>query len=1003
MALIHHDQLSFSSGEGLDGLDVRADAQLYYRSVKAATNFVVQPIGSISKRTGFEEIARAVFDDEEVWAVVPWVSSEELQYSIVATSKGLTVLTAEGDMAGFMPHVAANAFRTFWQRAQWTQFNDRMWLAHDEFPPLEMAARVVNGRVAFVLQPFTMRDYPDALGHPRNFIYHQGRLIVLGTRNAPMRMRASKAGDPNDFTTGADATDGYDRDIASGETEIINAVATSRNAILAFTNRSLYEIVGSTPTDLGVFKRSSAGAARVPVLSFDKDLLYVADNGRELHLLQFDDRLIQFRTFNLSNIAPDRIRNPRALARARNYVNTHDVILVIGDTIDALTIQTNTDDLVYGWTGWTNDLGITDAWTIHDRLYATNGSAVYRLSNGVYLEGFKQLDGPATEGKEHAVPNEDDDGYATYRSIPEAGQASATDAILFNRAMARVGSEVYLLDRQSRKVWKQPDSATTWAWTEVGRLPERFDDWDIFDFAVVQRGERGTEIVFIRNGHAFGFTADDPTTVQSLEYNLGDTDGSIAGDGAKMWFTRPDGTLASHAMTQTPVEEHGIIMDGSEVIGDRVALFFLGSDLYAVTTDRKLWHIDTTDATKSSSSAILGAGEPTAACDISGTTFMVAWSGGGTLRQYTTTNNVATRTIVNQTTVPSQLRGITRVADKLYSVEGDGGAQLWELSRTAPPAAVTTGLWTAGLLDVTTGITSIGTTLLISGTKGANGHIVRNGMIGSALSDSRKYHGLIAWVFNDGSLHLFALKASGDNGTTVDTIVEIANATGHAEQSVSFTLPRELWFEPGNTPAMSTSDDGVVMIANDNRTIWTVNPVTKRARVSDSLDIRMTGAYGYIAGDIMIAADNRVYDIVRKFNGPAVFKGGSIAALEGAPIVYEADHNVVATLETLPVPFLQRGQLMLGRLTGYKRLNITTGQANSFTVTLKAIEPRGFTIKAGPYTIEQAQGVPVGDTKLAFRIPLIGRGVDFIIEIKSDTGDPLEIRAIKHGASLQGA
>jgi hypothetical protein len=157
--------------------------------------------------------------------------------------------------------------------------------------------------------------FSDARGWPVTVAFHQGRMVIGGSRDLPNGLWLSKTGRSFDFDVG----EGLDDEaiafrLAADDTPAIRALIPSRS-LQIFASSSEWVVTGTppTPTNIQVQRQSRIGSPRdrrVPPRDVDGATLFVARNGRELREFLFVDTEQAYQAADLALLAQHLVRNP---------------------------------------------------------------------------------------------------------------------------------------------------------------------------------------------------------------------------------------------------------------------------------------------------------------------------------------------------------------------------------------------------------------------------------------------------------------------------------------------------------------------------------------------------------------------------------------------------------------------------------------------------------------------------------------------------------------------
>lgn len=189
-------------------------------------------------------------------------------------------------------------------------------------------------------------------GWPVAVAFHQGRLVIGGSRDLPNRLWMSQSGDIWNFDVG----EGYDAEaidfaILSDQVNAVRAVFSGRD-LQVFTSGGEYVVSGSplTPTSIQVERQTRIGSPvdrSVAPRDVDGATLFVSRNGRELREFLYTDSEDAYLATDLALLANHLVDAPSDL----DYDQGRRILLVVmaDGTLGALTLYR-----AEGVTAWTS-------------------------------------------------------------------------------------------------------------------------------------------------------------------------------------------------------------------------------------------------------------------------------------------------------------------------------------------------------------------------------------------------------------------------------------------------------------------------------------------------------------------------------------------------------------------------------------------------------------------------------------------------------------------------
>ena len=172
---------------------------------------------------------------------------------------------------------------------QWAQSADVMWIVHPNYKPRKLSR---FGHASWSLidyspasNPFTSTNlYPSVVS------FFEQRIWFANSNNDPQKVWASKSGDFEDMTTGANDDDALTYTIATGEVNAIRWLSSAQ-ALLMGTVGGEFSIDSDgpviTPTDIQVRRQSRVGSATVAPVQIGSVTLFLQRALRKVRRLQY--------------------------------------------------------------------------------------------------------------------------------------------------------------------------------------------------------------------------------------------------------------------------------------------------------------------------------------------------------------------------------------------------------------------------------------------------------------------------------------------------------------------------------------------------------------------------------------------------------------------------------------------------------------------------------------------------------------------------------------------
>lgn len=295
----------FSFGEISRSVDGRVDLAAYHKSCAEMRNMYVQPFGMASRMPGTEYICSmgAAADNNDTRLVPFWKDESESFVLVFTTGRLYSLRNGEKDLEPIESadyEMTDNAVSGF----QFVQIDDWLFYCHEDIGLFG----VLYSDGSFSLRKV---DIPEAQvsdrtiqGNPSCITTYGRRLIVGGFSDAPTYYRASKAGQPTDFTVGTADTDGFISEItAGGDFSGIRWIAASDGLIFGTATAEIVvpdtDGIGLTPSGSYFQQRvSSFGSARFPAAQLGLSLVFLGRNDSKL-------REYAYTTANGASASPD--------------------------------------------------------------------------------------------------------------------------------------------------------------------------------------------------------------------------------------------------------------------------------------------------------------------------------------------------------------------------------------------------------------------------------------------------------------------------------------------------------------------------------------------------------------------------------------------------------------------------------------------------------------------------------------------------------------------------
>ncbi|MCK8784331.1 hypothetical protein M0638_08065 [Roseomonas sp. NAR14] len=234
------------------------------------------------------------------------------------------------------------------------------------------------------------RDWDEAAfsavhGWPVTMGFHQGRLVIGGSRDLPNRLWLSRSGDLFDFDLGTGLDDeAIEFGIVSDQVNAVRGLFSGR-ALQVFTSGSEWTVSGEplTPASIQLNRQTRIGspvARMVPPVEVDGSTLFVARNGRAVQELAYATTTIgAWQVNDLTLLVKHLIETPVALCYDQVGRLLHAAMA--DGTLATLTLYRTEE--VTAWTAQQTDGAFRDLAEIEGTVWA-----VVERAGGFRLERF---------------------------------------------------------------------------------------------------------------------------------------------------------------------------------------------------------------------------------------------------------------------------------------------------------------------------------------------------------------------------------------------------------------------------------------------------------------------------------------------------------------------------------------------------------------------------------------------------------------------------------------
>jgi hypothetical protein len=237
-----------------------------------------------------------------------------------------------------------------------------------------------TGNVVFTSKPSSW----TGSNWPRACEFHQGRLLLAGTPSDPNTFWASKAGTPENFTTGTNPEDAFSRDLQTA-----GAILWMRSAsrLLFGTDVGETVVYSQGPilreSDVGALTQSHYGSVPVQALRVGGVVAFVTADRRRVRGAEYDQQtetvLAKDLTFQAEHITEDVIKE---IHWARN---PDGLLLLVMRSGKLIACTFSREEGVLAWWRITTEGSVKSAAVTETSTGSVLWAAVQRL-NGMFLE-----------------------------------------------------------------------------------------------------------------------------------------------------------------------------------------------------------------------------------------------------------------------------------------------------------------------------------------------------------------------------------------------------------------------------------------------------------------------------------------------------------------------------------------------------------------------------------------------------------------------------------------
>ncbi|HEY9078842.1 hypothetical protein [Magnetovibrio sp.] len=324
-------------------------------------------------------------DKDGTWSIADWAffekdseihqpyhkfANDEVTLQASATSGSITV-TASADV--FVADHVGKRFRIEGKELEITAITDATHAT-------AMVKSTLTTTVA--TKDWTEQAFSNIRGWPVSVCFHQDRLVIGGSRDAPNRLWMSKSADLFNFDLGTGLDDeAIDFAILSDQVNAVRAVFSGRH-LQVFTSGAEWMVSGDplTPSSIQLKRQTRVGSPidrTVPPCDVDGATLFVSRTGDELREFLFTDLEQAYQAGDLALLARHMVKTP--LDQDFDKTRRHLHIVMSDGTIASLTLFRREKV-----TAWSRQ--VTDGTFLSVALVGTDVFVMVKRANAYFIE-----------------------------------------------------------------------------------------------------------------------------------------------------------------------------------------------------------------------------------------------------------------------------------------------------------------------------------------------------------------------------------------------------------------------------------------------------------------------------------------------------------------------------------------------------------------------------------------------------------------------------------------
>lgn len=212
-------------------------------------------------------------------------------------------------------------------------------------------------------------------GYPKLGTFHDGRLVLGGTKSKPQSVLFSRPGLFNDFKIDeGDDDEGIFITLASRKLVNIVDVFSGRN-LQIFTDGAEFAIFDSpvTPSTVTVKNQTSYGSLDIPANDIDGAVIFADSNGKSIKDFVYNFNEDAYISKDISVLSPELISTPRDITILGGTASEDaNWVFIVNNDGSATILNTLREQDINAFTRWTTSGELISATVVDDQLYMVN-------------------------------------------------------------------------------------------------------------------------------------------------------------------------------------------------------------------------------------------------------------------------------------------------------------------------------------------------------------------------------------------------------------------------------------------------------------------------------------------------------------------------------------------------------------------------------------------------------------------------------------------------------